>query len=71
MRQCSLTGRRRYRTQRHWGEDKLILQVEVRGLETEWNCGRAESEWITRWIDAKPEHLTMHDEPKMEDVRHD
>ena len=61
MRRGSLTGRRRFRELRHWGETKLVLQVEVRGLVTEFNCGQPESEWRTAWIDAKPEHLTIHD----------
>lgn len=54
-----LTGRRRYRSEKKWGCERLILQVE----EVVWrdtNCGsHIDSEKVVVWRDAKTTDLTI------------
>lgn len=56
-----LTGKRRFRLLRTWSGEKLILQVQVEGLVSEYNCGRVTTEHRQWWIDAQIEHLTIHE----------
>ncbi len=54
------TGHRRFRIERgRWGSgDRLVLQIEVRGIETWWSGGVIDSDWVNRWRDARVEDLT-------------
>ena len=54
------TGRRRYRIQRGgwFRSDKLVLQVEVAGYETDYCGGFIDRYPVRYWRDAEIEDLT-------------
>jgi hypothetical protein len=53
-----LTGRFRHRVHKQWGRDAvLILQVEVTGWRTGWECGHPAYKERSWWQDVKPEQL--------------
>lgn len=53
------TGRTRFRTSRSWGREFLVLQIEERYLATYYAGGVIDSEYTTRWRDAKVEDLPV------------
>lgn len=65
MSDTTLTGRKRYRTQKigpFWNRSEvLVLQWEFSGLRTRYMSGVVETEHATWWLDAKPEWETTHD----------
>lgn len=46
------TGRTRYRLHKTWGASLLVLQIEVRGIETRMIYGWVDSNTVNRWRDA-------------------
>lgn len=54
MRHKKLTGKKRLRCE----DEKLILQVQEKGLDTKYIGGNISSEWVTYWRDAKVEDAT-------------
>jgi len=58
-----LTGKRRYRIEKHWCREYLVLEVEERGLHTYCVGGMIDTEYVTRWRDAKISDLTEHERP--------
>lgn len=53
MSEWNPTGRTRYRLlHRIWGESLLVLQIEVRGIETQMIGGWIDSNTVNRWRDA-------------------
>lgn len=55
----TLTGRVRHRSERRWGRERLILQVEEKALLTEYVAGQIDSEWKTYWRDAQTSDLAV------------
>lgn len=53
----SLTGKTRYRHYRSWGKSYIVLQVEVRGIQTDFVGNQVECETINRWRDATVEDI--------------
>lgn len=53
-----LTGRRRFRTIRKWGFQKLVLQVEIVWQDTDYAGGFAHTFKGRGWRDATTEDLT-------------
>lgn len=53
------TGRKRHRPYRTWGGTILVLQIEEKGIVTNFFAGQVDSEWVTRWRDAGAEDLTI------------
>lgn len=52
------TGRTRYRLHRTWWCDPvLVLQIEVRGIETNMIGGWIDSKTVNRWRDANVSDL--------------
>ena len=47
------TGRVRHRVQRHWGKDLLVLQVQVKGIVTEYLAGSIDLKTVVWWRDAE------------------
>lgn len=47
-----LTGRTRHRSQRRWGREELVLQVEEGGSEMALIGPYPERMYFTRWRDA-------------------
>lgn len=54
----ALTGRTRYRSQRRWGREELILQVEERWVETYSLGGYIDTNDHVGWRDARTSDLT-------------
>jgi hypothetical protein len=52
-----MTGNLRWRSQRRWGREELVLQVEWDGTEIIWNGYFADSETRHYWSDAKSEDM--------------
>jgi len=52
------TGRTRHRVDRRWGRERLVLQVEERGLLTTLVGPFPDTESALRWRDATTEDLT-------------
>lgn len=57
MSNMSPTGRWRHRSERRWGRERLILQIEERFLHTFYGSGMIDSDWATRWRDAETSDL--------------
>jgi len=54
------TGRQRHRVvARLFGREKLVLQVEERGLVTSCIGGVVECDWCTWWRDARATDLAL------------
>jgi hypothetical protein len=53
------TGRTRHRSQRRWGREELVLQIEWRGIHTYSIGGFIDSEWIDFWRDATSADMTI------------
>jgi hypothetical protein len=52
------TGRTRYRLHRTlWSDPILVLQIEVRGIETDMIGGWIDSKTVNRWRDASVSDL--------------
>lgn len=62
MNEWTPTGRRRHRSERRWGRERLILQVEVRGIETTWSGGMIDSQHVNCWRDATTADLTVREQ---------
>lgn len=59
MTDAKLTGRTRYRAERRlFRGERLILQVEERGLVDEYVGGHVDCRWVNRWRDATTADLT-------------
>ena len=56
-----LTGKRRFRSERKWGRERLILQVEETGRDYDYAGGYVHGVDFTRWRDARTEDLTASD----------
>lgn len=57
-----LTGRRRFRLKpRLFGDPLIILQVEVKGMVSQYMGGGVDTDFATWWQDAKVEDLTVED----------
>lgn len=54
-----LTGRTRHRSERRWGKERLILQVECKYTETSHCGGFIDCHPAIGWRDAKTEDLTI------------
>ncbi len=64
MRHAEPTGRWRHRAEQSWlRRERLVLQIEERGLLTTFIAGHQDTQWVTRWRDAKatdmPNHLAF------------
>lgn len=55
------TGRRRFRVEKKWGQQRLVLQIEETGHEIDFFGGYVDRQHVTRWRDAKVEDLTVED----------
>lgn len=55
---AKLTGNTRYRSERKWGKERLILQVEEAGTHYDYCSGFVDSWKYTSWRDATTEDLT-------------
>lgn len=59
MRHAELTGHWRHRSERAlFGRERLVLQLQERGLLTTYSAGHCDTQWVTRWRDAKASDLT-------------
>lgn len=53
MRHAEPTGRWRHRAEyRLFRRERLVLQLEEKGLLTTYVPGRSDTQWVTRWRDA-------------------
>jgi len=62
MRHAERTGAARYRIEtRGWFRKRtmLVLQIEERGLDTNWSGASFDTEWVTRWRDATIKDLRL------------
>lgn len=54
-----LTGARRFRSERRWGREQLVLQVQERGHRTTNLGGYIDTETTLRWRDARTTDLPV------------
>lgn len=60
MRHAELTGLKRLLSVRSfWGRERLVLQLQERGLHTTCSAGQIDTQWVTRWRDATAGDLTI------------
>lgn len=60
MRHAELTGLKRLLSVRTLcGSERLVLQVQERGLHTSYIGGHVDTQWVTRWRDATTADLTL------------
>ena len=60
MRRAQATGLKRLLSVRtFWGCERLVLQIQERGLLTTWSGGHTDTDWVTRWRDATTADLTL------------
>jgi len=60
MRHVELTGLKRLLCVRtFWGRERLVLQLQERGLHTSCSAGQIDTEWVVRWRDATTADLTV------------
>ena len=60
MRRAELTGLKRPLSVRtFWGHERLVLQLQERGLHTSYSAGHIDTQWVTRWRDATAADLTI------------
>ena len=60
MRHAELTGLKRLHVVRtFWGHERLVLQLQERGLHTTCSAGQIDTQWVTRWRDATTADLTV------------
>lgn len=53
MRHVTFTGKKRLKAVRSfWGKERLVLQIQERGLHTWYSAGHPDTDWVTRWRDA-------------------
>lgn len=60
MRHAEPTGLKRLLSIRtFWGRERLVLQIQERGLHTSYIGGHVDTQWVTRWRDATSADLTI------------
>jgi hypothetical protein len=60
VRHAELTGLKRLLSVRtFWGRERLVLQLQERGLHTTCSAGQIDTQWVTRWRDATAGDLTI------------